>query len=295
MVRLFDLMKGVELGELQEHQDAVSCLEFWGTTTLITGGADGQVCIWRAQDWELLLKYRAHKAAVACLAVHPSGRLMASSGRDRGIRLWDLTRGTAAATLSAEDSVEELHWSPNGNCIAALSGKELLLVDATNADSIATFCNPASAGFMRVTLSASAFLADSWLAVGDGKGDVRIVGKSGNAEKQSQQLMEVCRLPVDAGASRGRVKSMSSAAQGLLVLGMSSGSVEVWSYSPSKLTSKEGPKAADFALVRTVDTKVRLTCLTVWAAAPAAEKQSVGKASEEPAAKKVVKKLKKKH
>lgn len=287
-IRLFDLLKGVELGELQEHQDAISCLEFWGTTTLVTGGADGQVCVWRCGDWELLLKYRAHKAAVACLAVHRSGRLMASAGRDNGIRLWDLTRGTAAANLSAKEGIEALHWSPSGDSIAALGPKELLLVDAKTGGT-AVFSNPDSAGFMRVTLSATAFIVEGWLALGDGKGDIRVIRASA---QDSLKLEEACRLPV-TDANRGRVKVLASAVKGLLVAGMSSGSVEVWRFPADKTNLK----ASDFSLLRTVDTKVRLTCLTVWAATPekADEKEAPGSTQEDvPAVKKLKKKKKNK-
>ena len=40
-MKLFDLARGVELGELQEHEDAVCALMFWGSH-LITGCNDGQ-------------------------------------------------------------------------------------------------------------------------------------------------------------------------------------------------------------------------------------------------------------
>lgn len=36
---------------------------------------------------------RAHKGGVTGLAVHPSGALALSVGRDRGMRLWDLIKG----------------------------------------------------------------------------------------------------------------------------------------------------------------------------------------------------------
>lgn len=256
-VRLFDLSRAVELGELQEHDDSVSCVQFWGPGTLVTGGADGKVCVWRCSDWELLLKFRAHKAAVVCLAVHPSGRSMASAGRDSGLRLWDMTRGTSAASLTTEGAIEVLEWSPQGNFISCLSPRELLIVDARTG-ATASYRDPSSSGFMRVTLSAAAFLSDSEVLLGDGKGDLRALtfteGKS--------TLVEACKLPAEG--MRARIKALicvprgaAGGACGLVVVGLSSGAVEVW--------HTIGPVgSATFSRVRSVDTGVRLTCLAVW-------------------------------
>mmetsp|Transcript_77790 Transcript_77790/g.137194 ORF Transcript_77790/g.137194 Transcript_77790/m.137194 type:complete len:373 (-) Transcript_77790:14-1132(-) len=258
-IRLFDLAKGVELGELQEHEDSVCALQFWGTSTLVTGSSDGQVCIWRCGDYELLLKFRGHKAAVACLAIHPSGRMMASAGRDGRLQLWDLTRGTSAAHLSVNETVDVLEWSPSGKSIAALSSKELQVVEIESSTTM-SFKDPNSTGFMRVPLVAAAFLGEGVLALGDGKGEVRILVRAAALE-------EVCKLPIDdvaPGTPRGRVKALLRADQNHLLVGMSSGSVEVWRYPAKKMTLKERPAATDFTKVQVVDTQTRLTCLAVW-------------------------------
>eukprot|EP00440_Ansanella_granifera_P044348 gb/GFBE01048067.1/.p1 GENE.gb/GFBE01048067.1/~~gb/GFBE01048067.1/.p1 ORF type:complete len:373 (+),score=72.93 gb/GFBE01048067.1/:1-1119(+) len=259
-VRLFDLARGVEMGELQEHEDTVCALQFWGTSNLVTGSSDGQVCIWRCSDYEILLKFRGHKAAVTCLAVHPSGRMMASAGRDNRIQLWDLTRGTSAAHLTVDESVEVLEWSPSGESIAALSPRELLTVQVAGCD-VATFRDAGSAGFMRVSLVATTFLGEGVLALGDGKGDVRIITRGDTA------LEEACRLPMDAptpGSGPARVKSLVRSAGDQLVVGMSSGCVEVWRYAAKKMGFKGRPEASDFTKLRVVDTKARLTSLAVW-------------------------------
>lgn len=255
MVRLFNLSRGVELGELQEHQDTVTCLKFVGASTLITASEDGQVCIWQCANWDLLLKFRAHKVAVTCLAVHPSGRLMASAGKDKGVRLWDLMRGTSAADLSTADVVQALEWSPSGEHLAVLSEVELILVNSQT-DAVATYREPGSAGIMRVTLSAAMFLTDTAVLLGDGRGALRIMG----CAKEGGDVVEICQ--VSPGSARGRVKAMSRAGD-MFALGTSTGSVEVWQVA----TSAWGTRAAqtsDFSQLRVVDTGARLTCLTMW-------------------------------
>eukprot|EP00933_Yihiella_yeosuensis_P016892 TRINITY_DN14280_c1_g1_i1.p1 TRINITY_DN14280_c1_g1~~TRINITY_DN14280_c1_g1_i1.p1 ORF type:complete len:368 (-),score=80.57 TRINITY_DN14280_c1_g1_i1:64-1167(-) len=289
-VRLFDLAKSVEMGELQEHQDTVSSVQFWGKTTLVTGSAEGLVCLWRTSDWELLLKFRGHKSAVTSMAVHPSGRLMASSARDSQIRLWDLTRGTSAAALSVEESMEELQWSPSGKQLAALSPKELVLVDVDGGGSTSSFKDASSTGFMRVSFCAMTFLSENLLALGDGKGDVRFV------KQVKGSLQEVFKLAVEEGQSRGRVKALCRARKDILIVGCSTGSVEIWKFPPEKGVLQ----ASDFKKLRTVDTRSRLTCLSAWvpeednddAEIPVKEKTKMdtGKDGSEPAKKKKRKK-----
>mmetsp|Transcript_12620 Transcript_12620/g.21642 ORF Transcript_12620/g.21642 Transcript_12620/m.21642 type:complete len:364 (-) Transcript_12620:72-1163(-) len=248
-VRLFDLAKGVEMGELQEHEDSVSAVQFWGSS-LITGSSDGQVCIWRCGDYELLLKFRGHKAAVTCLAIHPSGRMMASAGRDQRIQLWDLIRGTSAAHLSVPEAMEVLDWSPDGKSIACLSPRELVVVEVTS-NSVASYKDPNSAGFMRVSLTAVAWLSSQLIALGDGRGLVQIF------RKDAEMLTQVCRIPRDDVP--GRIKALLKVDSTLLV-GLSTGQVEVWSFD-AEGTLQE----SHFKRLRVVDTKSRLTCLAVWA------------------------------
>lgn len=267
-IRLFDLSRGVELGELQEHQDSVSSLQHWGETSLVTASSDGQIIVWRCGDYEILLKFRGHKAAVNCLAIHFSGRMMASAGRDGRLQLWDLTRGTSAAHLETKEIVDALEWSPSGKQIAALSAGELQVVTVDSCK-VATFRDPSSSGLMRVSLLAVVFLAEDVLALGDGKGDIRILTRG-----DGELFQEACQLPVEqsapgAGASRGRVKALALAGRDRLAVGMSSGCVEIWRYPRKKMDAGSKPAASDFERLQTVDTKCRLTCLAVWTAGEA--------------------------
>jgi protein MAK11 len=46
-VRIYDLKERKERGELQQHTGTVSCLEFHGSTHLLSGSEDKTICIWR--------------------------------------------------------------------------------------------------------------------------------------------------------------------------------------------------------------------------------------------------------
>lgn len=56
------------------------------------------LCIFRARDWVLLRSMKGHKGRVNSVAVHPSGKVGLSVGKDRTLRMWDLMRGKGSAS-----------------------------------------------------------------------------------------------------------------------------------------------------------------------------------------------------
>jgi len=270
-IRLFDIGRGVEMGELQEHTDTVVCVECWGLTSLITGGEDGQVCVWRCGDWELLLKFRAHKASMTCLAIHPSGRMMASAAKDNSVRLWDLVRGTSAAIVPVDETVEALLWSPAGDAIAAMSAKDMLVVNMSQGGAVASYRDPSCIGLTRISMTAAIWLSGTCLLVGDGKGDLRLLALRQSAEEGAPPtLTEIARLPTDN--NRVRIKALVRAnshtvtapGQSLrFAVGTSSGRVEVWSVILPEDASEE-LRPQSFTRLHVVETNVRLTCMAFW-------------------------------
>jgi len=256
--KLFDLKLGVELVSLQEHDDTVNCVEFWRTTTLVTGSNDGYVCIWRCHDWEMLFKFHAHKSAVVSVAVHPSGRIMASCGRDLSLRLWDLTRGTSAAHLSIDTVAEALEWSPSGNHIAVLSARELSVLDAKTGD-LATFSDSSVGTFLHVPLTALLFLTDELVVLGDGKGELRIL----RFTPGTSTLQVVCSLPAEG--NRARIKAMTRTTEDdagvVFVVGTSSGVVEIWRFTAVDGTATD---TSTFKQLLEVNTGARLTSMAAW-------------------------------
>ncbi len=76
---------------LRGHSGPVLCVAFWSDgRLLISGGADGTVRLWRAEDGEELTRFRGHDGPVRAVAVSPDGRTAFSGGADGTIRRWTL-------------------------------------------------------------------------------------------------------------------------------------------------------------------------------------------------------------
>lgn len=180
---------------------------------------------------------------------------MASAGRDRGLRLWDLMRGTSAASLSTNEAVEALVWSVDGNFIAALGPKELLVLNVSS-NAVTSYRDPNSSGLTFVSLTAMIFLRGMEVLVGDGKGELRVLEPGSNGGS----LVEVCKLPAQDG-THSRVKALARGiAPDFFVVGMSSGRIETWSVVANVKANEDGA----FRRLWVVETGVRLTCLAMW-------------------------------
>jgi hypothetical protein len=73
-------------------------------------GEDGKICIWRANDLQLMQTLKS-SSRVTAVAAHPSGKILLSAHGDKTIRMWDLTKGTPAWHMKLALNVDSLSWS----------------------------------------------------------------------------------------------------------------------------------------------------------------------------------------
>ncbi|CAM9328553.1 unnamed protein product [Ectocarpus sp. 12 AP-2014] len=135
-VRIYDLRDRTELGELQQHNGTITCMEFYKSTHLLTGSEDHTVCIWRVHDWALLHVLGGHKAAVTSLSIHPSGRMALSVSRDRTLRLWNLLEGRCAYIKRLQGEGELVKWSPAGDSYLVVVGSTVSVYSAATSEAV---------------------------------------------------------------------------------------------------------------------------------------------------------------
>lgn len=116
IIKVWDLKRRKEIGGLMHHEGTskhyASCtcriihrnlgsithLEFPSRSHLLSASEDGTLCLFHARDWSVLRALKGHKGHVNSVAVHPSGKVALSVGKDRTLRMWDLMRGKGSAS-----------------------------------------------------------------------------------------------------------------------------------------------------------------------------------------------------
>lgn len=90
---------------------------------LLVADAGGGLTAVAARDGATVWR-QSHGDSVMALAAHPQRAVVASAGQDGWVHIWDLASGNRECSLSVpEQWVEHLQWSPQGDYIAASSGR----------------------------------------------------------------------------------------------------------------------------------------------------------------------------
>jgi hypothetical protein len=129
------------------HKDAIYALAFSPDgRTVATAGYDRVIHLWDVPDFakqpqkeagtaKPRLTLKDHSDAVYGLAFHPDGKLLASAGADRAVKVWDAATGTRLYTLGdATDWVYCVAWSADKKHLAAAGVDKSVRVWEANAD-----------------------------------------------------------------------------------------------------------------------------------------------------------------
>ncbi|PCH44568.1 WD40 repeat-like protein [Wolfiporia cocos MD-104 SS10] len=121
IVKVWDLRRRKEIGGLMHHEGSITHLEFPSRSHLLSASEDGSLCLFHARDWSVLRTLKGHKGRVNSVAVHPSGKVALSVGKDRTLRMWDLMRGNGSASTKLGKEAEVVHWSTDGSLFVVLT------------------------------------------------------------------------------------------------------------------------------------------------------------------------------
>uniref|UniRef100_UPI00358FA214 p21-activated protein kinase-interacting protein 1 n=1 Tax=Myxine glutinosa TaxID=7769 RepID=UPI00358FA214 len=239
-IKLYDLKKRVEYGELQEHEGTITCLEFFGDNHLLSGAEDGNICLWEVKSWECVKTLHAHKGRVMSFSVHPSGKLALSVGSDKTLRTWNLMKGRSAFVKNIKQIADLVLWSPKGDFYIVSRNNQVDVYKLETASVVWTFSIP-------VRISSVRFITESIVAV------------CGDYEKIHLYDVQKQACVCEFKAHDLRIKALHySYWRGIHILLSASndGYIKLWNIDLSH------PEAVPI-LLGEINTTARLTCLTV--------------------------------
>ncbi|XP_050233970.1 probable U3 small nucleolar RNA-associated protein 7 [Mercurialis annua] len=99
-LRYQDVTMGEMVGNIQTHSgrtDVMQVNPFNGVVALGTRG--GTVSMWKPTSQAPLVRIQSHVGPILAMAFHPNGHLMATSGKEKKIKIWDLRTFKTLQTL----------------------------------------------------------------------------------------------------------------------------------------------------------------------------------------------------
>ena len=98
---------------------------------LVTGSIDGEVCLWKLQENQLIFQYQAHNTIVESVAFSHDSQKIASSSRDRTVKIWDAFTGKCILTLDLPNqyTVKNLLFNRNGSKLFGYSNQQIISWD----------------------------------------------------------------------------------------------------------------------------------------------------------------------
>lgn len=248
-INIFNLQKHTQAGELKTPNDLGSplccsfappsqCASVAPPTHALVGLTSGKIVLYKKKDWSVQHVLSGHdEGGVQCLAVHPTGRLALSGGRDGKIVLWDLMKGRLAFVYKIsstkkkkqKEAVNHIVWSGDGNRYAFCHGTKITARDVASGEDLLDVDMPSRVNQLAfVGGPEGMFLA---AACDDGGLPVLEVGQleeEGNADTR-RAIMAI--EPVDrvvAGDDRLKcIKAIDGGSGFLVVTGNSGGVVSV--------------------------------------------------------------------
>jgi protein MAK11 len=235
-VRIFDLRRRKDYGSLTCHGGSVAALSFYKQKMLFSGGEDGKIMVTRCADWETVMTLKGHSGGVHSIAVHPSGKLALSSGKDKMVKTWNLVTGKIALKTKLSFPVERIMWSPSGSHYVYLSERHLQLFQTDGATLILDHAPTKK-------VLCGAFLSDTRLAISGEGSDISVY----DVESKEWTTVETKHQPRIKDIKCAQVKGYN-----YVVSGSSDGLCCLWSFEDSQLK-----------LLTSEQTQLRITCLTL--------------------------------
>lgn len=237
--KIFDMTKRAEHGTLMHHEGTVSCLATHSTTShLLTASDDNSIAVVRMGSWQVEKTLYKHTAGITAMALHPTGKLAFTAGKDKKMITWNLVKARPAFITNIKGIAEFITVSPDGSryAVGVHRRVDIYSIDTAGVEySIDVKARP----------NCLVFLNNDTVVVG---------GESSSAQIHS--LIEK-KLLRSWEVHSTRVRCMLMLGEMMLVTASTSDNkIKIWKVGTDL--------SEEIVCVGSVDTSCRITCMTIW-------------------------------
>ncbi len=185
LVRVWDISANQEIATLR-HGAPLEMIDCSWTGSIVASKSPNKVKLWRLTDLPERLQLAAHGTGAKGIDYAPDGRLLASTGADGMVRLWDTTTGKLWKELKGGG--QQVEFSSDGKWIVSGGDQSSdVSIWRTDSDHWEPFTFDAHVGWK--TWSVKFCDGNSKLAI-SGKSGLRLLEFSGDAQRPIQRFAE---------------------------------------------------------------------------------------------------------
>ncbi|CAD8114811.1 unnamed protein product [Paramecium sonneborni] len=126
-IRLWNIKSGQEIIKIGENIDIgkIYQVKFSHDKKILASSDSSTIILRDASTWKKITKFEGHSDLILCLAFSPDGQTLASSGRDKSIRFWNIHGEKNIQQLNSQSYINCVVVSPDGLSIVS-GGDELI-------------------------------------------------------------------------------------------------------------------------------------------------------------------------
>jgi WD40 repeat protein len=152
-IRVWDLASGKDMRRISVTGEARAFEAMTATDDGFVGANDNGLITIYDQEGKALRTLDGHNLSLNALAVSPDGKLLASGGSERWVRVWNLADGKLVATLDHPGTegfhIESLAFSPDSRRLAmGTSGSEVRVAELPSGKELFVKADPEETGFI---------------------------------------------------------------------------------------------------------------------------------------------------
>jgi len=261
LCKVYDLKKRNENGLLDHHNGTVTCLAGHDKKYLMTASDDKSLSLINLNQWQVEKTLYTHQGGITAIAIHPSGKVAFSAGKDRKLVTWNLVKAKPAFFTNLKGIADLVVVSPDGRryCVGLHRRIDVYNLETAGIEySIDLKCRPNGLVFL-------------------GEGQSEILAVAGESSKVQIHSLTEKKMIKEFEAHPTRVRCIttltetspsqaddetesntSDSESGFIVVTASSSDnmVKLWRVHKDAISEVE--------CIGSFDTTCRITCMTTW-------------------------------